>query len=71
MIVRLRVLVVLLLLANLIYFAWARGGLAMFGTVPARLSQSEPERLTQQIRPQLLQIRKDESAAPSSLSPKP
>lgn len=60
---RLRALVVLLLLANLIYFAWARGGLAMFGTVPARLGQSEPERLKQQIRPQLLQIRKDEGAA--------
>lgn len=62
---RLRALVVLLLLANLLYFAWTRGGLALFGSVPARLSQSEPERLTQQVRPQLLQIRKDESAAPA------
>ena len=67
---RLRAIVaLLLLLANLLYFAWTRGGLAMFGTVPARLSQSEPERLAQQIRPQLLQIRKDESAAPASPRP--
>jgi hypothetical protein len=63
MTMRLRALVVLLLLANLLYFAWARGGLAMFGTVPAGLGQSEPERLKQQIRPLLLQIRKDEGAA--------
>ncbi|KWT85736.1 MULTISPECIES: sporulation protein [unclassified Variovorax] len=66
---RLRALVVLLLLANLLYFAWARGGLALFGTVPARLSQREPERLGQQIRPQLLQIRRDESPAPASPRP--
>ena len=62
---RLRLLVVLLLVANLLYFAWTRGGLALFGTVPAQLGQSEPERLTQQIRPHLLQIRKDESPAPA------
>ena len=66
---RLRVLVILLLSANLLYFVWARGGLALFGTVPARLSQSEPERLSQQIRPQLLQIRRDESPAPASPRP--
>ena len=66
---RLRAIVVLLLLANLLYFAWTRGALAMFGTVPARLSQSEPERLAQQIRPQLRQIRKDESAALASPRP--
>ncbi|WP_076999910.1 sporulation protein [Variovorax sp. KK3] len=58
----LRVLVVLLLVANLLYFTWSRGGLAMFGMVPASLAQGEPERLTQQIRPQMLKILKDESA---------
>ena len=58
----LRALVILLLVANVLYFAWSRGGLAMFGTVPAQLSQGEPERLTQQIRPQLLKILKDEAA---------
>jgi hypothetical protein len=62
---RLRVIVAVLLLANLLYFAWARGGLALFGAVPARLAQREPERLAQQVRPQLLQIRSDEGAAPA------
>ncbi|MBT2324968.1 sporulation protein [Variovorax paradoxus] len=63
----LRALVLVLLVANLGYFAWTRGGLAMFGTMPARFSQTEPERLKQQVRPQLLQIRKDE--APASAKP--
>ncbi|GAA4359592.1 hypothetical protein GCM10023165_55860 [Variovorax defluvii] len=59
----LRALVILLLVANVLYFAWSRGGLAMFGTVPAQMSQGEPERLTQQIRPQLLTILKDDEAS--------
>jgi hypothetical protein len=63
----LRALVLLLLLANAGYFAWTRGGLAIFGTAPARFSETEPERLAQQLRPQLLQIRKDEAPA----APKP
>lgn len=60
----LRLLVVLLVVANLGYFAWTRGGLAVFGTEPARFSEREPQRLTQQVRPQMLQIRKDESPKP-------
>ncbi|MDM0075174.1 sporulation protein [Variovorax sp. J2P1-59] len=60
----LRLLVVVLLLANLGYYAWTRGGLAVFGTEPARFSEREPQRLTQQVRPQMLQIRKDESPKP-------
>ena len=60
----LRVLVVLLVVANLGYFAWTRGGLAVFGTEPARFSEREPQRLTQQVRPQMLQIRKDEPPKP-------
>jgi hypothetical protein len=59
----LRVLALLLVLANLGYYAWSRGGLAMFGTQPARFTETEPQRLAQQVRPQLLQIRKDEAAA--------
>ena len=54
---KLRLLVVALLLANVGYFAWSRGGLAAFGTEPARLGQSEPQRLQQQVRPALLQIK--------------
>lgn len=53
----------LLLVANLGYYAWTRGGLAVFGMEPARFTETEPQRLAQQIRPQLLQIRKDEPAA--------
>ncbi|MDM0106001.1 sporulation protein [Variovorax sp. J22R24] len=60
----LRLLVVVLLLANLGYFAWTRGGLAVFGTEPARFSEREPQRLTQQVRPQMLQIRKVEAPKP-------
>jgi hypothetical protein len=58
-----RLIVVLLLVANLGYYAWTRGALALFGTEPAR-SEREPQRLTQQVRPQMLQIRKDEPPKP-------
>jgi hypothetical protein len=58
----LRALVVLLVLANIGYFAWTHGALAMFGTQPARFSETEPHRMTQQVRPQLLQVRKAEPA---------
>lgn len=50
----LRLLVVLLLLANAGYFAWSRQVLAGLGMAPA--SQSEPERLGQQIEPAALRI---------------
>ncbi len=63
----LRALLIVLLVANAGYFAWTRGALAMFGTLPSRFSETEPERLSQQIRPQLLQIREDEPPS----APKP
>ncbi|MFC5496673.1 SPOR domain-containing protein [Caenimonas terrae] len=50
----LRLIVLLLLLANGAYFAWARGLLADWGVAPAQ--QSEPQRLAQQIRPEALKI---------------
>lgn len=53
----LRGLVVCLLVANLLYFTWARGGLALFGTEPERFGEREPQRLSQQVRPQMLQVR--------------
>lgn len=59
-----RLIVVLLLAANLGYYAWTRGALALFGTEPARFSEREPQRLTQQVRPQMLQIRKEEPSKP-------
>lgn len=53
----LRVVVIALVLANLGYFAWTRGALAVIGAQPARFGETEPQRLQQQIRPELLQIR--------------
>ena len=50
----LRLIVLLLLLANGAYFAWAQGLLAAWGYAPVQ--QSEPQRLTQQIRPEALKV---------------
>lgn len=50
----LRLIVLLLLLANGAYFAWAQGLLAAWGVAPTQ--QSEPQRLVQQIRPEALKI---------------
>ncbi len=47
-------LVLLLVLANAGYFAWSQGLLAPYGFAPA--TQSEPQRLAQQIRPDMLRI---------------
>jgi hypothetical protein len=50
----LRLLVLVLLLANAAYFAWTRNLLAPYGYAPA--TQSEPQRLAQQIRPEAMRI---------------
>lgn len=50
----LRLLVLLLLLANGTFFAWAQGLLLPLGTGPAQ--QAEPQRLAQQIRPEALRV---------------
>ncbi|TAG34389.1 MAG: SPOR domain-containing protein [Polaromonas sp.] len=50
----LRLLVLLLALANAGYFAWSHGMLAPYGFAPA--AQSEPQRLTQQLHPEALRI---------------
>lgn len=55
----LRLLVAALLVANLGYWAWTRGGFAVFGLQPASQAQAEPHRLAQQVRPQLLRIGQD------------
>jgi hypothetical protein len=57
----LRLAVLLLLLANAAYFAWAQGLLAPWGAAPAQ--QSEPQRLEQQIKPQAVRILGREEAA--------
>lgn len=50
----LRIVAVLLLLANGLYFAWTQGMLAGVGMVPAQ--QHEPERLKAQIEPGTLRL---------------
>ncbi len=62
----LRLLVLLLLLANGAYFAWSKGLLAAYGLAPA--SQSEPQRLEQQIRPEAIRILSTPGAATTSTS---
>lgn len=50
----LRLTVLLLLLANAAYFVWSQGVLAPWGLAPAQ--QSEPQRVEQQIQPQLVRV---------------
>jgi hypothetical protein len=50
----LRLIVLLLLLANAGYFAWSQNLLASWGFAPAQ--QSEPHRVEQQIRPQAIRV---------------
>ncbi len=52
----LRFLVLLLLLANGVYFAWSQGLLSDYGFAPVQ--QSEPQRITQQIKPERMRILK-------------
>ena len=50
----LRFFVLVLLLANAAYYAWSQGLLLEWGLAP--VSQSEPQRLAQQIRPEVLRV---------------
>lgn len=50
----LRLLVLLLVLANAAYFAWSRHALAAIGVAPA--AQAEPQRLSQQVRPDAIRV---------------
>jgi hypothetical protein len=56
----LRLALLALLLANAAYFAWSQRLLAPWGIAPAQ--QSEPHRLTQQIKPQTLTVLPREEA---------
>ena len=49
-----RTLFLLLVLANVGYFAWSQGWLAGIGMAPAR--QTEPQRLSRQIQPEALNV---------------
>lgn len=50
----LRLIVLVLLLANAAYFAWAQGMFAAVGIAPVQ--QSEPQRLAQQIKPEAIRV---------------
>mgnify|MGYP003618368677 FL=1 len=50
----LRLTVLLLLLANGLYFAWSQGLLQDYGLAPAQ--QSEPQRLSQQLHPERIRL---------------
>ena len=50
----LRLVVLLLVLANALYFAWSHGHLASVGFAP--LAQTEPQRLAQQIKPEKMRV---------------
>ena len=50
-----RALVIALLLGNLGYFAWTQGAFGAFGWLPAQFTEREPQRIGNQLRPELLQ----------------
>ena len=70
----LRLAVLVLVLANGLYFAWSQGLLQTFGVAPTQ--QSEPQRLGQLIRPEALRLlnadearRVESAAAPAARGP--
>ena len=64
----LRLLALTLILANAAYFVWTQGLLAPYGFAPA--TQSEPQRLKQQIRPEALRLLTvPEAATPQNPEP--
>ena len=67
----LRLIVLLLVLANAGYYAWAHDMLASYGFAP--VAQTEPQRLAQQIKPEALRIltSKEASLAQQSTAPSP
>lgn len=65
----LRLAVIVLLLANAGYFAWSQGHLRPWGWAPQE--QAEPQRMNQQIRPEMLQILKVNASKTSSGAPVP
>jgi hypothetical protein len=58
----LRTLVLLLVLANLAFLAWTQGLLSPLAR-PPMTSEREPERLTQQVRPEAVKVLGAEAAA--------
>ncbi|MDG5975875.1 signal peptide protein [Hydrogenophaga taeniospiralis CCUG 15921] len=65
----LRAAAILLLLANLAYFAWTQGHLEALGLVPQE--QREPERLQAQVQPQTLRLLNGPRAVEPAPPPEP
>ena len=63
----LRLLILLLLLANVAYFAWTQGALSKLGMAPAH--QTEPELLQLQVHPELLLVTPATSAPTAPATP--
>ena len=60
---------IVLVLANIVYFAWSQGAFAAFGMLPSRLTQTEPYRMERQVRPTLLQVLKEAPPVPVNVLP--
>ena len=60
-----QVAAIVLVLANIVYFAWSQGAFAAFGTQPSRFTQTEPHRMERQVRPTLLQVLKEPPSVPA------
>lgn len=70
----LRLFVLVLILANGVYFAWSQGLLRAYGFAP--IAQSEPQRMAQQIRPEAIHVltpaeaKRADAQAQAELAPK-
>ena len=65
----LRLIVLALLLLNAGYYAWSHGMLRTYGFAPAQ--QAEPQRVAQQIQPQLLRVLTGDEARKADAASRP
>ena len=64
-----RMVVLLLLVGNIVFWAWTSGWLATWGWVP--VTDSEPQRLGQQVAPYKLQVQIDKAPdEPAAAAPR-
>ena len=64
-----RIAAVLLILGNIVYFAWSQGGFAAFGLQPSRFTETEPHRMERQVNPTLLRVVKEAPSVPANVLP--
>lgn len=60
-------LVIALLLANALWWAWANGWLQAVGLAPQ--AQAEPQRMAQQLRPEAVRVQSENSPSPAQTTP--